>query len=155
MFNNKLEEKMAEDVSNTSNSIGKGTTLTGNIETYGNLRIEGKVKGDIKSKSKIVLGKSSYIEGNILAQNADIEGEVSGTIEIVDILVLKPSAKIKGNIKTNKFIIESGAQFNGQCKMGQVQKEIKLGEPELANSKTGNGGSVENKQAKKDTVLSN
>ena len=127
MFNNKQEEKLAQEASNISNTIGKGTTLNGSIETYGNFRIEGKVHGDITAKSKVVIGKSAYIEGNILAQNADIEGEVKGKVEIGDILVLKPTAKIHGDILTNKLIVESGAQFNGQSKMGQKVREIQIG----------------------------
>lgn len=134
MFNNKQEEKLAQEASNISNTIGKGTTLNGSIETYGNLRIEGKVYGDITAKSKVVIGKSAYIEGNILAQNADIEGEVKGKVEISDILVLKPTAKIRGDILTNKLIVESGAQFNGQSKMGQKVREIQIGKSDYGNA---------------------
>lgn len=130
MFNNKQEEILAQEASNISNTIGKGTTLNGNIETYGNLRIEGKVYGNITAKSKVVVGKSAFIEGNILAQNADIEGEVAGKVEISDILVLKPTAKIHGDMITNKLIVESGAQFNGISKMGQKVREIKIGNTE-------------------------
>ena len=69
MFNNK-EIKEAEELSNSSNIIGKGTILRGGIETFGNIRVEGKVIGDIITKSKAAFGYSSYIEGNVLAQNA-------------------------------------------------------------------------------------
>ncbi len=131
MFNNnKEEEKLAHEASNISNTIGKGTSLNGNIETFGNLRIEGKVYGNITAKSKVVIGKSAFIEGNILAQNADIEGEVAGKVEISDVLVLKPTAKIHGDMITNKLIVESGAQFNGISKMGQKVREIKIGQNE-------------------------
>ena len=128
MFN-KIEKKVAEEVSN-SNIIGKGTTLTGDLETSGNLRIEGKLKGNIKSKSKIAFGQSSEIEGNVLAQNADIAGHVNGTVEISETLVLKASAIIDGDIVTNKLLVESGAVFNGSCKMGVKSKEIHLGQDE-------------------------
>lgn len=128
MFTNKEEKKVAEEISNSSNNIGKGTVLEGNVETFGNIRIEGKVIGNIKSKSKVVLGQSSHVDGNILAQNAEIEGEVKGTLEVSELLVLKPSAIIHGDIKTNKLVVESGAQFNGGCKMGVTINEIKIGE---------------------------
>jgi cytoskeletal protein CcmA (bactofilin family) len=82
MFTTKEQKRVAEEISNSSNNIGKGTFLEGMIETFGNIRIEGKVKGDVKSKSKIALGESSQIEGNIIAQNADIEGEVKGRVEV-------------------------------------------------------------------------
>ena len=127
MFN-KNEKMTAEEIHNSSNTIAKGTQVTGNIETFGNIRIEGKVKGDIKSKSKVVLGKSSEIEGNMLAQNAEIAGKVKGTIEISEVLILKPSAEIHGDIITNKLIVESGASFVGNCNMGTAIKDIKIGD---------------------------
>jgi cytoskeletal protein CcmA (bactofilin family) len=128
MFTNKEEKKVAEQISNSSNNIGKGTVLEGNVETFGNIRIEGKVIGNIKSKSKVVLGPSSFVDGNILAQNAEIEGEVKGVMEVTELLVLKPTAVIHGEITTNKLIVESGATFNGGVKMGVSIKEIKISE---------------------------
>ena len=126
MFTTKEQKRVAEEISNSSNAIGKGTYLEGNIETYGNIRIEGKIKGDIKSKSKVALGQSSHIDGNIIAQNADIEGEVKGRLEISDLLVLKATAVINGDIVTGKMVVEPGAIFNGSCKMGTPVREIKI-----------------------------
>lgn len=134
MFN-KEEKKVSEELTNSSNIIGKGTILEGSVETFGNIRIEGKVVGNIKSKSKIALGQSSVVEGNILAQNAEIAGEVKGVIEVTELLILKPSAKIEGDIITNKLIVESGASINGNCKMGVSAKEIKIGGTENNGSK--------------------
>ena len=128
MFTSKENQKVAEELRDSSNNIGKGTLLKGDVETYGNLRVEGKVVGNVKTKSKIVLGQSAHVEGNILAQNAEIEGELNGNIEITEVLILKPTAIIHGDIVTNKLIVESGAKFNGGCKMGSVSKEIKIGD---------------------------
>ncbi|HNP07421.1 MAG TPA: polymer-forming cytoskeletal protein [Cyclobacteriaceae bacterium] len=128
MFTSKEQKKVAEEISNSTNTIGKGTVLEGNIETYGNIRIEGKVIGNIKSKSKIALGNSSQVEGNIIAQNADLEGEVKGRIEISEMLILKATAVVHGDIITGKLVVEPGAVFNGTCKMGTAVREIKMGE---------------------------
>lgn len=129
MFKNK-EQKVAEEMSNSSNIIGKGTILEGTIETFGNIRVEGKVVGDIKTKSKAAFGQSSLIDGSVLAQNAEIAGHIKGTVEVTEVLVLKPTAVIDGEIITNKLIVESGAVFNGGCKMGVKSKEIKIGKAE-------------------------
>jgi cytoskeletal protein CcmA (bactofilin family) len=126
MFTSKEQKRVAEEISNSSNNIGKGTFLEGNIETYGNIRIEGKVNGNIKSKSKVALGNSSHVQGNIISQNADIEGEVKGRLEIAELLVLKATAVINGDIVTGKLVVEPGAIFNGGCKMGATIKEIKI-----------------------------
>src|SRR6187549_863457 len=127
MLNTKEQKRAAEEISNSSNTIGKGTFLEGNIETYGNIRIEGKVTGNVKSKSKVALGHSSHVQGNIIAQNSDIEGEVKGKIEVAELLVLKATAVINGDIITGKLVVEPGAVFNGSCKMGATIKDIKIG----------------------------
>ena len=127
MFN-KEEKKVAEELSNSSNTIGKGTTIEGNIETYGNLRVDGRVVGNVVTKSKLVLGQTSQVDGNILAQNAEVFGEIKGKIEVSDLLILKASCVIHGDILTSKLIVETGATFNGGCKMGKPVKEIKIGE---------------------------
>ncbi len=128
MFTTKDEKKAAEEISNSSNVIGKGTTLDGNIETSGNIRIEGRINGNIKSKSKIALGHSSHVDGNISAQNADLEGSVKGKIEISEVLVLKATAVVHGDISTGKLVVEPGAVFNGSCRMGATIKDIKSAE---------------------------
>ena len=130
MFTKNQDMKETDELSNSSNIIGKGTVLNGDIETYGNIRVEGKVVGNMKTKSKAACGHSSHIEGNILAQNAEIAGHVSGKVEVSEQLVLKPSAVIHGDIITNKLIVESGATFNGGCKMGVTIKEIRIGDVE-------------------------
>jgi len=128
MFTSKEEKRVAEEISNSSNTIGKGTYLEGNVETYGNIRIEGKITGNVKSKSKVALGPSSLVHGNIISQNADIEGEVKGKVEVAELLVLKATAVINGDIVTGKLVVEPGAIFNGSCRMGATIKEIKLTE---------------------------
>ncbi|MEM6641732.1 MAG: polymer-forming cytoskeletal protein [Bacteroidota bacterium] len=123
-------QKSEEQLSNSSNIIGKGTIVNGSIETFGNIRVEGKVVGDIKTKSKAAFGNSSHVDGSVLAQNAEVAGHITGTIEVTELLVLKATASIDGDIITNKLLVESGASFNGKCKMGVKSKEIKIGKPE-------------------------
>ncbi|WP_436514832.1 bactofilin family protein [Ekhidna sp. To15] len=125
-------QKEVEELSNSSNIIGKGTIVNGSIETFGNIRVEGKVVGDIKTKSKAAFGHSSQVDGSVLAQNAEVAGHITGTIEVTEQLVLKATATIDGDIITNKLLVESGATFNGKCKMGVKSKEIKIGKPEEA-----------------------
>lgn len=122
--------KEVEELSNSSNIIGKGTIMTGGVETFGNIRVEGKVIGDIKTKSKAAFGHSSQVDGSVLAQNAEVAGHITGTIEVTELLVLKATAVIDGDIITNKLLVETGAAFNGKCKMGVKSKEIKIGKPE-------------------------
>ena len=129
MFN-KESKKELEQLSNSSTHIAKGTVIEGNIESHGNIRIDGTVIGNVKCKSKVAMGEASIVEGNILSQNAEIAGEIKGLIEIYDLLILKPTGVVNGDIVANKMVVEVGGAFNGKCKMGTVVKEIQIGEQE-------------------------
>jgi len=109
---------------NSVNLIGSGTKIKGNIESEGDVRIDGTLIGTIKSKGKVVVGSTGIVEGEIDCQNADISGTVKIKITVSDVLLLKPTAKLTGDIVTSKLAIESGATFSGTCSMGGVVKDI-------------------------------
>ena len=132
MFNSNDDQRAAEQVSSATSIISKGTVLTGDLESSGNVRIEGKVAGNVVSKAKAILGQSSEVTGDVIAQNADLEGEIRGNIRVSETLTLKPTAVIHGDIVTNKLIVEAGARFNGQCKMGATPKDITFKQHESA-----------------------
>jgi cytoskeletal protein CcmA (bactofilin family) len=111
---------------NSMNVIGKGTTITGDIDTSNDIRIDGKLEGNLYCKAKVILGSSAVLEGNLSAVHAEISGEVVGKVEVNEMLTLKNSCTIHGDINTGKLIIEAGAKFNGSCKMGAVSKEVSL-----------------------------
>lgn len=99
------------------NMIGLGTIIKGDLTSDGDLRIDGKIEGNVISKSKIAMGASAEIRGNVNARSADISGKIDGDVVINETLFLRSSAKITGNITTAKLVIESGAEFNGTCIM--------------------------------------
>jgi cytoskeletal protein CcmA (bactofilin family) len=99
------------------NLVGDGTEIKGNINSDGDIRIDGRVIGNVITKSKMVLGTSGSIDGDVTANSADISGAVQGNLTITDILFLKASGHIDGNIATSKMVIESGGEFNGSCHM--------------------------------------
>ena len=124
MFSNNQDKKPKVEDSNSTSSIGRGTTIQGDIVTTGNISIEGEVKGNVNCQAKVALGSSSYVEGKVVADNAIIAGEIQGSIEVGELLTLKPTAVIHGDIITNKLIVEAGATFNGSCRMGVSVSDI-------------------------------
>lgn len=106
------------------NLIGNGTTITGDIKSNGDVRIDGTLKGNLSISGKLVVGSSGNIEGNIICQNADISGEIHGKVTVSELLSLKASAKLLGDIVTGKISIEPNATFTGTCNMGAVVKNI-------------------------------
>ena len=104
------------------NMLGCGTTLKGDIESNGDFRIDGTLKGTIKTDGKVVVGLTGTVEGTIICQNADIEGLVKAKLNVSGLLTLKEKSKLEGDVFTGKLTIEPGALFSGTCKMGEQAK---------------------------------
>jgi cytoskeletal protein CcmA (bactofilin family) len=122
MFNNKNKTDMQQPTSNGNGGgatlISAGTVLKGDISSSSDLRIDGTVIGNIKSGSKIIVGSSGVVEGDIMGNQADITGKVSGNIKAKELLQLRGECLVTGNIYAGKLQVEPSATFNGQCHMG-------------------------------------
>lgn len=117
-----LNKNTKNDTSQNSalNMIGLGTLIKGDLSSEGDLRIDGKIEGNVVSKSKIAMGASAAISGNVHARSADISGRIDGDLIVNETLFLRSSAKINGNVSTSKLVVESGAEFNGTCRMSSL-----------------------------------
>lgn len=109
------------------NIIRNGTEIKGDIVCNGDIRIDGKLVGTLKSEGKVVVGENGLVEGEVECQNATISGGLKVTIKVHELLTLMSTANLVGEINTNKLQIEPGANFSGSCKMGAVVKGLKDG----------------------------
>lgn len=116
--------KNASSDGSSVNLVASGTTITGDVKSTSDLRIDGTLDGTLIVKGKLVVGPSGRIEGTVECQNADISGEIKGKISVGELLMLRSTAKINGDIFTGKISIEPDAQFTGTCSMGGVVKNI-------------------------------
>ena len=123
MFSENKKSKTALEATNQQNTIAKGTTITGDIISDSDFRIEGTILGNIKTPGKVVLGKTGIINGTLQGANADIEGKFSGKLLLTDTLSLKSSAYVEGEVEVGKFAVEPGATFNATCIMRSNVKE--------------------------------
>ena len=111
------------------NLFGAGTTINGDINSNGDIKISGTLTGNISTKGRVIIGETGKINGEISCKNADILGLVEGSLFVVELLSLKTSANVKGDITVGRISIEPGCKFNGSCKMtdtGFASNEYKI-----------------------------
>ena len=105
--------------------IDKNTTLRGNINAKSDIRIDGKVEGELITTGKIILGKDAQVKGKIRCANADIEGVFEGELTLSGTLILKMGSNLQGKVLIQKLIVESGAIFNASCSMHSAEDGVK------------------------------
>ena len=117
MFSDKKEKKKAIEPSAAQNRINEGTKLKGDISSTGFFRIDGTVEGNVKTPSKVVLGKLGVIVGTLSCESADIEGKFEGNLQVSGTLTLRSTAVINGDVIVGKLAVEPGATMNASCVM--------------------------------------
>ncbi len=118
MFGEKSAKATPVNDSFSANTIQNSTLLVGEVQSEGNIRIDGKLEGTLNTKAKLVVGPTGIITGDINCLNANIEGRIDGKMIVKEVTILKSTAKIQGDIETKKLVIEEGAVFNGRVSMG-------------------------------------
>ncbi len=111
---------MAKDVISQGiahNALAQGTFVKGDIFAEGDLRVDGKIEGNINCQGKVVVGAKGEVTGYIKCENAELMGVVTGNIEVSNNVSLKKNCIYQGGMTTQTLDIEPGAKFNGSCEM--------------------------------------
>ena len=112
-------DKMLDDNLNApaETVVGPSVKIQGDLNSEGNIKIEGQVSGKVKTSQSVYVIEGAKIIADILAGNAVVGGEVQGNIKISGHLILQSTAKITGDIACQILRVEDGAQFSGKCAM--------------------------------------
>ncbi|NNE70283.1 MAG: polymer-forming cytoskeletal protein [Rhodothermales bacterium] len=104
----------------TINLIGEGSEVEGTFKCTNDVRVNGRIKGDLQAEGKVIVAEKGVIEGKLVARAADVAGRIDGDLLVEDRLVLKGTAHVDGSIRTGRLVVEEGAKFEGSCTMGRL-----------------------------------
>jgi cytoskeletal protein CcmA (bactofilin family) len=105
--------------------IDKNTLLKGSIKAKTDIRIDGKLVGDVETVGRVIIGREASVIGKVLCANADIEGIFKGNLTVSGTLSLKTGSNVEGEVFIQKLIVDSGAIFNANCSMHSEEDGVK------------------------------
>lgn len=94
--------------------ISSDLIVIGTLTSTGDIQIDGRVEGDIRSGS-LTIGEKANIEGEIIAEEVTIRGRVHGTIRARKVH-LAGTCHVEGTILHEALAVEVGAFFEGSCR---------------------------------------
>ena len=62
--------------------IGPNSTIKGDIESHGSIRVDGRIIGNVTSLGSVIISENAHITGNIISQSADIYGKCEGNVHV-------------------------------------------------------------------------
>lgn len=119
-------ESLARDIKEgtLSGFVGNGTTLTGEANFKGMLRVDGHLSGRVSSQDgTLIVSTGGQVEADVEVSVAQIYGTVIGNVTATKRIELGRVAKVTGDIQTPALVIEQGAVFEGSCRMQQIKDQ--------------------------------
>jgi cytoskeletal protein CcmA (bactofilin family) len=94
--------------------ISADLVMEGNLESTGEIQVDGNVHGDIRCKALIV-GIKGQVIGEVHAQTVRMHGAIKGTVRAKSVF-LASTARMAGDVEHESLAIEPGAYMEGHCK---------------------------------------
>ena len=89
-------------------------TITGDVTSKGELRIDGRVQGNVHCLS-LILGENSEIKGDVKAEDVLIGGRLIGSVRGRRV-ILQSTAHVEGDLLHKDLAMEQGAYFQGESR---------------------------------------
>lgn len=123
-----------------STVIAPGTRVTGEISGGADLTVEGDFDGQIQLDSRVEVGSSGRVKGQIHAGSVRISGKVMGDVTGKDLVELTAEGALEGNVAAARVVIAEGAFFKGSVEMtgGSAGRAPSAGSGKVGS--TGGGG---------------
>jgi|SRR3990172_6213583 len=101
--------------------IAAGMRITGDLETNGTLKVDGRIEGSVLGARQLMLGRNGSVKGNVHAGEVVLGGLVDGSIVADERLELQSSAVVNGDIDTKSIVVLEGARINGTVRMQEIR----------------------------------
>ena len=105
---------------NSLSIIGEGIELSGEINTEGNIHIDGSMNGIIRA-NEVVIGPNGNFDGEIIADILIINGTIKGKFTIKN-LHIRAEGLLQGRAKYEVLVVESGGRIQGELGISKQNK---------------------------------
>jgi cytoskeletal protein CcmA (bactofilin family) len=109
--------------------IAAGMTVTGDIDSNGVVKVEGRVEGAIRCARQVLVGRQGVVRGDIDTREAVIGGTVEGTITASERVEIQATASIQGDVVTRSIVIAEGGKINGSVRMEEGRAHARPASP--------------------------
>src|SRR5712672_734023 len=101
-------------------SVGRGITLSGEVNSCDKLLIEGSVDAKLTNCRAIEIAESGLFKGSTSIDEAEIRGRFEGDLTVRNRLLIKANGRVSGTIRYGQSEIECA----GACRRPQRLTEV-------------------------------
>ena len=104
--------------------IDKALTISGDIDTAGTIRVDGRVNGSLHRADRLIIGAGGVLTGNIEAREVVIGGELNGALKVTERVEIQTSATVRGDIHAAAVHLVEGGAVHGHISIHPIGGEV-------------------------------
>jgi cytoskeletal protein CcmA (bactofilin family) len=85
--------------------VDRDIVIVGDITSEENLRLRGRIEGNVTTSGSVVIEPHAEVRGDIIAENLIVEGSVEGKVVVARKFELRPSGRMRGDIRASVVAI--------------------------------------------------
>ena len=102
--------------------LGKGSRFEGRLVFDGAVRIEGELRGEVRSEDTLIVAEGAELHAEIEVGTFIMRGGLLvGNVRARGAIELFAPARVVGNLHAPTITIEKGVEVEGLCKMGPLE----------------------------------
>tara|TARA_X000000950_G_scaffold276843_1_gene365385 strand:- start:1650 stop:2054 length:405 start_codon:yes stop_codon:yes gene_type:complete len=105
---------------NSLSIITEGIEFSGEINTDGDIHLDGSMKGIIKAH-EVVIGPNGNFDGEIISEVLKVSGLIKGKFTIKN-LFIKKDGLLQGKAKYEVIVVDSGGRIQGELGLQKQNK---------------------------------
>lgn len=94
--------------------IDRDVTLVGEIVSEENIRLRGRIEGNVVTSGSVVVEPHGSVRGDITAENLIVEGSVEGKVVVARKFELRPTGRMRGDIRASVVAIAEEGFLQGK-----------------------------------------
>jgi cytoskeletal protein CcmA (bactofilin family) len=94
--------------------IDRDVTLVGEIVSEENIRLRGRVEGNLVTSGSVVIEPHASVLGDITAENLIVEGTVEGRVVVARKFELRATGRMRGDIRASVVAIAEEGFLQGK-----------------------------------------
>ena len=106
--------------------IDNQLTVSGEIQTEGTVRVDGRIEGSMHRADTLIVGKDGTVVGDIEAREIVVGGVIRGNLHVNGRVEVQKSATVQGDIRAAAVLLEEGGTVQGHMMIHPVGIDVPM-----------------------------
>lgn len=104
--------------------IDDDLTISGDIQTKGTIRVDGRVEGTVHRADTLIIGAGGTVVGSIEAREVVIGGALHGNLTVTERVEVQATATVRGDIRAAAVQLVEGGSVHGHIAISPMDAGV-------------------------------